>query len=169
MSILNFISAVNQVAERVQSQQPAFDPALSALLDFDHYFARWPFGARLQTTVDRDLSDGFHLSPFSKALSEREGEGGSGIKVKDLCCNWRKDGRKKNWTSSVDRKSESRAASRDNRGRHSSDWLLRRGKRKGRPCVSFTPAQYIHPVFSERDIRRHGQRNCQIFKDTVLN
>lgn len=153
MNILSFISAVNQVAERVQSQQPAFDPALSALLNFGHYFARWPFGAHLQTTVDRDLSDGFHLSPFSKALSEREGEGGSGINVKDLCCNWRKDGRKKNWTSSVDRKSESRAASRDSRGRHSSDWLLRRGAWKGRLCVSFTPAQYIHSVFSDLPVK----------------
>lgn len=37
---------------------------------------------------------------------------------------------KKKWTSSVDGKSESRAARRDSRGRHSSDWLLCKGKWK---------------------------------------
>lgn len=131
MSILSFISAVNQVAERVQLQQPAFVPALSALLYFDHYFAPRPFGGILADNCrQRSLSDGFHLSPFSKALSEREGEGGHGINVKDLCCNWRTDGRKKNWTSSADRKSESRTARRDSRGRPSSDRLLRKDTRK---------------------------------------
>lgn len=67
MRILSFISAVNQAAERVQPQQPAFDPALSALLYFDHYFAPRPFGDMLADDCrQRSLSDGFHLSPFSK-------------------------------------------------------------------------------------------------------